>query len=219
MGTTSKVSEAQRLAELQRLNILGTSSEAVFDHITRLASELFKVPIVLISMVDREKVWIKSRLGIDADQYQRKGSLCERAISQDDVLVISDTHLYPQLSERPFVAKKPDIRFYAGAPLKTRFGYNVGTLCLMDTQTRDLTGQEKEQLRVLAGIVMDEMELRLAKKPSPSVAAKKISAEKEEVARALLQERQLFMGGPTVVFKWVAKENWPVEYGRHYSSG
>ena len=145
MGTTSRTNEAARLAELHRLNILDTSPETAFDHITRLATEIFKAPIVLISMVDRERVWLKSHYGIDANQFQRKGSFSDLAMSEDDVIVIPDTRQDPRTSNHPFVVKKPGVRFYAAVPLRTRFGYNVGTLCIMDMQSRDLTEQEKKR--------------------------------------------------------------------------
>ena len=192
--------ERKRLAELERLHLGESYVQPLLDEITRRAAEVFHAPIALISIVDRDHVWLKAHYGIDITQIKRENSLCELAIQGEDVLVIPDTRKHPLASSHPFVTGRPGIRFYAAAPLRTRFGYNVGTLCIMDVHPRTLPDRDKAFLKLMAQVVVGEMELQLAGTEAGSRSA------------ATVSDPDLFMGGPTVVFKWRAEEDWPVEY-------
>ncbi len=155
--------EVERLEALRRYNILDTPPEAAFDRITSLAARLFNVPIALVSLVDESRGWFKSSYGFDIREVQRDTTICSFALLSNEVLVIPDTRQDNRLVCNPFVQNEPGLRFYAGAPLLTQDGFNLGTLCLLDTQPRDtLTDEQKAVLADLAAMVMDELELRLA---------------------------------------------------------
>ena len=194
--------EAERLAELRGYEILDTPPEAAFDRITAIAADLFQVPISIISLVDHDRIWFKSRHGVDVKEAVREPGMCASAIQGTDVYVVSDTKKDARTREHSMVKGKDGIRFYAAAPLKTRRGHNLGALCILDTTPRDLTPAQRDTLMDLANMVVDQLEFRLTKK----------TLEKVAVDEALVQERKLFIGGPTVVFKWKATENCPVEY-------
>ncbi|KYC36625.1 diguanylate cyclase [Scytonema hofmannii PCC 7110] len=155
--------EVERLEALRRYNILDTPPEAAFDRITSLAARLFNVPIALVSLVDASRGWFKSSYGFDVREVQRDTTICSFALLSNEVLVIPDTRQDNRLVCNPFVQNEPGLRFYAGAPLLTQDGFNLGTLCLLDTKPRDtLTNEQTAILADLAAMVMDELELRLA---------------------------------------------------------
>lgn len=149
--------EPARLARLQALNILDTPAEERFDRITRLASALFDVPIVLVSLVDRDRQWFKSRHGLDAPQTPRDISFCGHAIRGKLAFVVSDAAADPRFQDNPLVSGDPKIRFYAGQPLLAQEGSAVGTLCLIDRRPRALTEQQRGALGDLAAIVESEL--------------------------------------------------------------
>ena len=155
--------EAERLAALRRYNILDTPPETAFDRITSLAARLFDVPIALVSLVDDSRAWFKSCYGFEPRQVQRDATICSFALLYDDVLVVPDARQDERFTCNPFVLSEPGLRFYAGAPLLTKDGFNLGTLCLLDMKPRSaLTDEEKATLSDLAAMVIDELELRLA---------------------------------------------------------
>ncbi|HEY9655437.1 MAG TPA: GAF domain-containing protein, partial [Crinalium sp.] len=155
--------EAERLKALRRYNILDTPPEAAFDRITALAARLFGMPIVLVSLIDESRGWFKSAYGFDMQEVQRNATICSLTLLSKNVLVIPDTRQDDRLFCNPFVQNEPGLRFYAGAPLLTQDGFNLGTLCLLDTQPRaPLTDEQQAVLSDLAAMVMDELELRLA---------------------------------------------------------
>lgn len=152
--------EAARLKALDDLAILDTEPEEVFDRITRLASYILGVPIVLISLVDEERQWFKSRLGLDASETHRDLAFCSHAILSDELFVIPDATADERFAQNPLVTGAPDIRFYAGAPLTIRDGIRLGTLCAIDTEPRVLDDEQIQALQDLAAIVVDELALR-----------------------------------------------------------
>ncbi len=155
--------EIERLAALRRYNILDTPPEAAFDRITSLAARLFEMPIVLVSLLDKSRAWFKSCYGFDQDEVPRKASICSFAVLSDEVLVVPDTRQDVRFAGNQFVQGEPGVRFYAGAPLLTSDGFNLGTLCLLDSKPRDsLSDQQQATLADLAAMVVDELELRLA---------------------------------------------------------
>lgn len=154
--------EAQRLAALQRYQILDTPPEAGFDRITALAARLFRVSIVQISLVDHERQWFKSCFGTQDTQTGRDVSFCAHAILSSQVLVVPDATLDARFQSNALVTVEGGIRFYAGAPLRTSDGFQLGTLCLIDSRPRDFSAEEAATLADLAAIVVDELELRQA---------------------------------------------------------
>lgn len=154
--------ESARLAALGAYDILDTPPEAAFDRITALASDLFDAPMCAVSLIDVDRQWFKSRVGLEDSETPRSQSFCDHAMRDDVVMVVTDATRDARFSANPLVTGGPAIRFYAGAPLRTRGGVNLGALCVIDTKPRaDLTAKEKHRLATLAQVVVDELELRL----------------------------------------------------------
>ncbi|MDP2238950.1 MAG: response regulator [Burkholderiales bacterium] len=152
--------ETSRLAALRDLHILDTPPEDRFDRITRIAAELFDLPIAVVSLVDENRQWFKSRQGLVAEQTGRDISFCGHAILQDHVFVIEDTLADPRFSDNPLVKGQPLIRFYAGAPLSGANSTKLGTLCIIDRKPRQFSERDRVMLRGLA--MWAERELDIA---------------------------------------------------------
>ncbi len=150
--------EENRLRALRDLRILDTASEERYDRVTRLARRLFQVPIAAISLVDADRQWFKSRQGLDAEQTPREVSFCGHTILTDEVFVIEDAARDIRFFDNPLVAGPPNIRFYAGYPLASEDGYNLGVLCLIDHVPRTLGEDERVLLRDLAAMVQSEFD-------------------------------------------------------------
>ncbi len=153
--------EPERLAKLLDYQIMDSMPEEAYDRITRLAAKILDVPITLISCVANDRQWFKSKVGLEADETSREVSFCAHAICQDDVFVVNDATEDARFAENPLVTGMPHIRFYAGAPLRTGEGLNIGTLCAIDTKPRTMSREQKSLLADLAAIVMDALETRL----------------------------------------------------------
>lgn len=149
--------ERQRLDGLRRLAILDSTAEERFDRITRMARNMFEVPISLISLVDEERQWFKSRCGLDAQETPRDVSFCGHAILGEEIFVVEDATRDPRFADNPLVLGDPHIRFYAGTPLHIAGGYKVGTLCLIDRRPRQLDERQRALLMDLAGMVEHEL--------------------------------------------------------------
>lgn len=149
--------ERQRLDGLRRLAILDSTAEERFDRITRMARNMFEVPISLISLVDEERQWFKSRCGLDAQETPRDVSFCGHAILGEEIFVVEDAIRDPRFADNPLVLGDPHIRFYAGTPLHIAGGYKVGTLCLIDRRPRQLDERQRALLMELAGMVEHEL--------------------------------------------------------------
>jgi diguanylate cyclase (GGDEF)-like protein len=154
--STDPSDESVRLAGLHALHILGTAPEERFDRLTRLARRLFGVPIAVVSLVDANRQWFKSCLGLAAKETSRDVSFCAHAILGDDILMVPDTLADARFSDNPFVTDEPKIRFYAGCPLTVSHGSKIGTLCLIDTRPRMLDEEERALLRDLARMAEQE---------------------------------------------------------------
>ena len=152
--------EELRLRTLKELDLLDTAPEERFDRVTRLARRVFSVPIVLVSLVDADRQWFKSRQGIDATETPRDISFCGHAILDDQTLVVSDARADERFVDNPLVTESPQIRFYAGRPLSAPNGCRLGTLCLIDNRPRELTEDDRQLLGDLAGMVEDEFAAR-----------------------------------------------------------
>lgn len=154
--------EDARLAAVHRYEILDTPRDGAFDRVTALAARLFRVPIAIVSIVDEDRIWFKSRHGTDAEQVGRDPGLCASAILQHEPLVVRDASVDPNALANPLVAGEFGLRFYAGAPLTTSDGHNLGTICVIDKQPREIADEDIAMLEQLAAIVIHELEFRLA---------------------------------------------------------
>jgi len=155
--------EIKRLRALEDYGVLDTAPEEAFDRLTSLAADLFDAPIALVSLIDAERQWFKSRYGLDAASTPREWAFCAHTIEQarQSTLVVEDATLDARFSANPLVIGDPNIRFYAGAVLTSSEGLNLGTLCVIDTKPRPAPSEENlRRLNILAQIVVDELELR-----------------------------------------------------------
>jgi diguanylate cyclase (GGDEF)-like protein len=152
--------EEGRLAALARYQVLDTPAEAPFEKITSLVQSVLGVPICAVSLVDRERQWFKSIQGLDARETPRSISFCTHTIKTDQTLVVADALEDPRFATNPLVLGEPHIRSYAGVPLQTPDGYNVGALCAIDVAPRDYSEAQLGILRSFASLVVDELELR-----------------------------------------------------------
>jgi two-component sensor histidine kinase len=154
--------EAERMAAVRRYEILDTPPDGTFDRITALAARRFNTPISIISIVDHDRIWFKSHHGVDVSQIDREPGLCASAILSPDVHLLTDASLDPRSLANPLVAGDFGLRFYAGVPLQTADGYNLGTLCVIDREPRAVEQEQIDDLKDLATLVVDQLELRLA---------------------------------------------------------
>lgn len=131
--------ESQRLDAVRRYDVLHTPPDGSFDRVTSLAARLLNVPISIVSIVDSDRVWFKSRHGVEVSQTSRDPGLCASAILQDEPWLIADARNDPRALTNPLVAGEFGLRFYAGVPLQSRDGHNLGTLCVIDREPRQTT--------------------------------------------------------------------------------
>jgi GAF domain-containing protein len=152
--------EAGRIAALEKYAILDTDAEQSFDDLTLLASFICKTPMALISLVDEDRQWFKSRVGINASETSRDIAFCSTAILQSDIFVVPDALKDDRFRDNPLVVSDPHIRFYAGAPLINEDGYALGTLCVVDRAPRELASDQREALKALSRLVLAQLEFR-----------------------------------------------------------
>ena len=160
MVIAKPANEAGRVAALEKYAILDTDAEQSFDDLTLLASFICKTPMALISLVDEDRQWFKSRVGLDATETSRDIAFCSTAILQSDVFVVPDALKDDRFRDNPLVVSDPHIRFYAGAPLINEDGYALGTLCVVDRAPRELAPDQKEALKALSRLVLAQLEFR-----------------------------------------------------------
>jgi PAS domain S-box-containing protein len=153
-------SESERLEVVRSYNLLDTEPEAGLDDLTRLASFVFQTPIALISIIDEHRQWFKSRVGLDIQETPRDLAFCAHAITGEGVMVVPDARADTRFATNALVTGQPEIRFYAGAPLKSESGESLGTLCVIDRVPRTLDDRQKEALAAISRQVMTLLELR-----------------------------------------------------------
>jgi diguanylate cyclase (GGDEF)-like protein len=152
--------EHGRIAALHRADILDTPAEEVYDEIVRAAAELCGTPVSLVSLIDEDRQWFKAKVGLEADQTPRDIAFCAHAICSEDLMEVPDALDDDRFTSNPLVLDDPNVRFYAGAPLRTAAGYSYGTLCVLDTVPRLLTPEQRDGLTRLARQVTVLLELR-----------------------------------------------------------
>ncbi|NNM28424.1 MAG: sensor domain-containing diguanylate cyclase [Akkermansiaceae bacterium] len=177
--------ENARLEALRDYDVLDTPAEDSYDDITRLAAAICGTPMAAVSLVDRDRQWFKSRVGLDAEQTGRDEAFCAHAIRDTELFVVPDACKDSRFADNPLVTGDPNIRFYAGAPLVTPGGDVLGTLCVIDRSTRELSEQQALALRALSRQVMAQLELRR------HVAEQERSRALLEDANRALQEESL----------------------------
>jgi len=170
--------EDKRIDALLEYEILDTLPEAAFDAITKLASEIFDVPLSTISFIDRTRQWFKSVHGADISETPRDTSFCGHLILQDDLFVVEDAALDPRFANNPAVLGNPGIRFFAGMPIKVVGDYNLGGLCVIDYEPRKITPKQAEILKQLTQMITHEIEMRISIKRLKSNQSKALQSEK-----------------------------------------
>jgi len=154
------ITEADRLDALRRLDLLDTPPSEAFDRVTRMAAQLFQVPIAAVSLTDSDRQWFKSRVGVEHASLPRRGAPCAQVADESAVLVVDDLQAHPCYRDSPLA--RTGARFYAGAPLMTQDGYCLGAMCVLGTEPRTVSEPELDALRDLAAMVMAQIELQHA---------------------------------------------------------
>ncbi len=195
--------EQQRLQELRRYAVLDTPPEKAFDNITDLAARIFKVPIASVTLIDEDRQWFKSCLGLETRETGRDIAFCAHAILRDEVMVVPDAQADARFADNPLVTGAPYIRFYAGAPLRTSAGLNLGTLCIIDTKPRRMTKGNLATLASLATLVVDEIQLRyeIGERRRAAESLRLLqSAVQQSSESVMITTANVDLPGPEIVF-------------------
>ena len=182
------INELQRQSALNALGLLDTPPESRFDRLVGLAKVFFDVPYALITLIDGDRQWFKSRIGIGVEETPRNVSFCGHAILNDEILHVPDARLDARFVENPMVIGPPQMRFYAGAPLHTVEGYRIGTLCIVDDQPRELLDEQLRTLRELADCI--EHEINARSKANQNETALESSPADNQVVRSRFPKAQ-----------------------------
>lgn len=161
MGYPVPKNETKRIAALKHYQILDSSPEAAYDDIVAIAAYITGSPIAAISLIDVDRQWFKAKIGLTRVATPREQAFCAHTILQTEVMEVQDTAADTRFSKNPLVTGEPHIRFYAGAPLVTPDGHALGSLCIIDQNPRKLSAEQKDALKKLARLVMNNLELRL----------------------------------------------------------
>jgi GAF domain-containing protein len=151
--------EQARIKALYSYNLLDTPPDGSFDKMTKLAAKLFNIPIAIITLVDTDRIWFKSKYGLDVNQIGRDPGLCASAILSDEVYLVEDARNDLRTLTNPLVAGEFGLQFYAAAPLRTPDGFNLGTFCVLDKQKRYFNTDQQAALKLFAEVVMEQVEL------------------------------------------------------------
>lgn len=174
--------EQARLAALRRYRILDTEPERAFDDLTMLASYICGTPMALITLIDEDRQWFKSEVGIGVRETERSVAFCTHAIQHPGIMEVPDAREDPRFRDNPLVTGTPHIRFYAGAPLVTPDGHALGTLCVVDTEPRRLTAEQNRMLDALRRQAQAQLDLRLNLIELEAALSERDRAEAEQAA-------------------------------------
>ena len=153
--------ERNRLSALQYLKVLDSPFETIFDSIARMASDVCGTPIALISLVDENRVWFKSNVGLESIiETPRDGSFCQHTLENEELLEIPDAALDERFWDNPMVLGHPDLRFYCGVPIKLPMGEIIGAICVMDLKPNYLNDCQRKTIEGLAKLVSQLLVLR-----------------------------------------------------------
>jgi two-component sensor histidine kinase len=172
------------MAAVRRYEILDTPQDGAFNRVTAIAARRFNVPISIISIVDTDRIWFKSHHGLGVEQIDRKPGLCASAILKPEPYILTDATKDIRSLANPLVAGDFGLRFYAGVPLRTNDGFNLGTLCVIDKEPRPITRDQIEDLKDLASLVMDQLEFRIS-------AIRSLAKADEALAQQTLLAREI----------------------------
>ena len=179
--------ERDRVETLHSYEILDTPPDGAFDRITMLAARHFGTPVALVSLVDEDRIWFKSRFGLEAAEIPRDPGLCASVILQDGAYVVRSALDDPRTLANPLVAGSLGIRFYAAAPLVTHDGYRLGTINIIDFVPREFNAEGEQTLQDFAGLVMDQIEVRLsARKAIATLTQMFIGAKQTEELKRII---------------------------------
>ncbi|TWI53685.1 PAS domain S-box-containing protein/diguanylate cyclase (GGDEF)-like protein [Pseudomonas duriflava] len=180
--------ESERIALLNTLEMLNTDAEPVFDRITQLAADIFETPIASVTLLDGDRAWFKSCVGISFDEAPREHSFCAYSIQQHDPLIVPDMMKDARFMQNPYVLGPPHIRFYAGAPVESLEGHALGALCVIDTQPRQFSSRQARILKSLAGMVSREIQMREA----TTLSRRQLLRSSEQIAASEARFRTMF---------------------------
>ena len=177
--------EQRRLHTLDQYDVLDAPPTEAFDRVTRIATRLFEVPVALVNFIDQENQWCLSSCGLDLDRTSLEASFCVHTVDQNDVMVVENAAADDRFVDNPLVTGASHVRFYAGAPLVAPNGHSLGALCLLDDEPRSFSAEDREMLVDLAGVVMDELNLRHY--ASDLDASRQVHREVSEQRRRILE--------------------------------
>jgi signal transduction histidine kinase len=163
--------EKERLADLYQYDILDTNAETEFEELVLMASRICNAPVSLISLIDAERQWFKARLGMEATETPRDTAFCSHGILNGEIFIVPDATRDERFAGNPMVTGEQGIRFYAGVPLTSQAGNNLGMLCVKDTVPRNLNEEQQQALKILGKQVVKQLELRLKNKELERIAA------------------------------------------------
>ncbi len=209
--------EGERLDALRTYGVLDTPAEPGFDRITALAAEIFEAPIALVSLVDADRQWFKARCGLDAQETPRALAFCAWAILGDEVFVVPDATADDRFADSPLVTGPPHIRTYAGAPLIAPGGQKLGTLCIIYDRVTAVSEARLRQLRSLAALVVDELELRRLQREDRAARREAEAANESKSAflANMSHEIRTPMNGVIGMLHLLLEERLPVEAKSH----
>ena len=202
------VEEIKRLQTLLSYNILDTPYEQEFDSLVKLISLVCNSPIAIISMIDDKRQWYKAKTGIDQDEAPISETFCQYALQQEDVLEITDATRDERVKNNPQVLAEDGIRFYAGVNLKSDTGYKIGTVCVVDTEPKQLSEEQKQSLRLIADQTMSLLEARKKNRELREELEDIIDHKAKEAQRQLLQKKIEY----NVLLRAIKKSNAVVEF-------
>ncbi len=206
---SESIDERARLEALREIGVLDTPPEQAFDDLTKLAAKICEAPISLITLVDEDRQWFKSELGLNIKETSRTISFCSHAIEQPEILIVPDATKDERFARNPMVTDDPNIRFYAGAPLVTSEGHALGTLCVIDRKPREMKPEHQQALRILSRHVITLLDLRQRNRELARTRTR-LAVEKEARAQAEEEFETLAETVPHII--WAARPDGTLDY-------